>query len=93
MAGTSGTLALAGISCKLEILSFNSVIALPLTSWGGWGVKMQDFSIKHKISKYKTIFKLSLKPQSRKTAIICSFSFFVSLVFYNSPSSISIISK
>ena len=30
---------------------------------------MRDFSVKHKFSKYKTIFKLSLKPQSRQTAV------------------------
>lgn len=39
-------------------------------AWRGWGIEMRDFSVKDKFSKYKTIFKLSLKPQSRQTAVI-----------------------
>jgi hypothetical protein len=30
---------------------------------------MRDFSVKHKFAKYKTIFKLNLKPQSSQTAV------------------------
>ena len=41
-------------------------------AWRGWGIKMRDFSVKHKFSKYKTNFPLSLKPQSRQTAVSCS---------------------
>ena len=38
-------------------------------AWRGWGLKMKDFSVKHKFSKYKTIYPLSLKPQSCQTAV------------------------
>ena len=31
---------------------------------------MRDFSVKHKFPKYKIIFKFSLKPQSRQTAVM-----------------------
>jgi hypothetical protein len=49
-------------------------------AWRGWGIKMRDFSVEHKFIKYKTIFKFSLKPQSRQTAV--SGSLFIQNVFF-----------
>ena len=39
---------------------------------GGWGIKMRDFSVKHKFSKYKTIFPLSQLPKSVVVAVVRS---------------------
>ena len=35
----------------------------------GLGLKMRGFSVKHKYSKYKTIFKFNQIPKSRVTAV------------------------
>ena len=39
-------------------------------AWRGWGIKMRNLSVKPEFSKYKTIFKFSLKPQSCQTAVM-----------------------
>jgi len=49
----------------------------------GLGLKMRGFSVKHKYSKYKTIFKFSLMPKSRVTPVSRSV-FYLSLIKVNS---------
>ena len=53
-----------------EILSLSNEVQRS-GAWRGWGIKRRDFLVKHKFSKYKTNFPLSLKPQSRQTAVMC----------------------
>lgn len=49
------------------LLIFGIIVANVLAL--GLGLKMRGFSVKHKFSKYKTIFKLSLMPKSRVTDV------------------------
>ncbi len=57
---------------------FLNVAQRPAT-WRGLGLKTRGFSVKHKFSKYKTIFKFNLMPKSRVTAVMHSYSIYLLL--------------